>query len=218
MSTRIEGRPPSVILASQTVKVQALEAGAGDYVTKPFRLRELIARMRSGLRRIRARLLLHAPVLRVGQLELETEHRLLRKTGREIHLSPKEFELLAFLIQHKDIPITHARLSRAVWGHEYGSEPGYLSRDQFRQFVLPPGWAQDDTAVAVKSQRQPVSFVEARRFGDRLRNPDRQAVPPFGNRGFISHMYLLKIRPPSNQAWAQLLRLAALRPTLPAQG
>jgi two-component system KDP operon response regulator KdpE len=107
-------------------KIQALEAGADDYVTKPFRLRELIARMRSVLRRTGADLVLHTPVLRVGQLELETEHRTLRKIGREIHLSPKEFELLAFLMQHKDIPITHARLLRAVWGHDYGNEPDYL--------------------------------------------------------------------------------------------
>jgi two-component system KDP operon response regulator KdpE len=57
---------------------------------------------------------------------LETEHRVLRKAGREIHLSPKEFELLAFLMQHKDIPVTHARLLRAVWGFEYGNEPDYL--------------------------------------------------------------------------------------------
>jgi two-component system KDP operon response regulator KdpE len=54
------------------------------------------------------------------------EHRTLRKAGREIHLSPKEFELLAFLMQHKDVPVTHAKLLRAVWGPEYGDEPDYL--------------------------------------------------------------------------------------------
>jgi two-component system KDP operon response regulator KdpE len=65
-------------------------------------------------------------VLRAGELELELEHRILRKGGKEIHLSPKEFEVLAFLMQHKDIPVTHARLLRAVWGFEYGNEPDYL--------------------------------------------------------------------------------------------
>ena len=107
-------------------KVKALEAGADDYITKPFRLRELIARMRAVLRRTGADGVLHAPVLRSGQLELQVEHRTLRKAGREIHLSPKEFELLAFLVQHKDVPVTHAKLLRAVWGPEYGNEPDYL--------------------------------------------------------------------------------------------
>ncbi|HMF79335.1 MAG TPA: response regulator transcription factor [Bryobacteraceae bacterium] len=107
-------------------KVQALEAGADDYVTKPFRLRELIARLRAVLRRTGADGVLQSPVLRVGQLELEVEHRTLRKAGRQIHLTPKEFELLAFLMQHKDFPVTHARLLRAVWGPEYGNEPDYL--------------------------------------------------------------------------------------------
>src|ERR1035441_742697 len=107
-------------------KVQALEAGADDYITKPFRLRELIVRIRAVLRRTGTDAALATPVLRVGLLELETEHRILRKAGREVHLTPKEFELLAFLMQHRDIPVTHARLLRAVWGSEYGNEPDYV--------------------------------------------------------------------------------------------
>jgi two-component system KDP operon response regulator KdpE len=69
---------------------------------------------------------LGTPAVRVGLLELETEHRILRKAGREVHLTPKEFDLLAFLMQHRDIPVTHARLLRAVWGSEYGNEPDYV--------------------------------------------------------------------------------------------
>src|SRR3984885_1512892 len=107
-------------------KVQALEAGADDYITKPFRLRELIARLRAVLRRTGVEGRAQTPVLRAGQLELELEHRMLRKAGRDIHLSPKEFELLAFLMQHKDVPLTRGRLLRAVWGPEYGNESDYL--------------------------------------------------------------------------------------------
>jgi two-component system KDP operon response regulator KdpE len=107
-------------------KVQAFEAGADDYITKPFRLRELIARLRAVLRRTGVDAPLHTPVLCVGHLELEAEHRILRKAGREIHLTPKEFDLLAFLMHHKDIPVTHARLLRAVWGADYGNEPDYV--------------------------------------------------------------------------------------------
>jgi two-component system KDP operon response regulator KdpE len=104
-------------------KVQALD---DDYITKPFRLHELTARLRSVLRRTGVGAVLQTPVVRVRELELELEHRVLRKAGKEIHLSPKEFELLAFLMQHKDVPLTHARLLRAVWGLEYGSEPDYI--------------------------------------------------------------------------------------------
>ena len=107
-------------------KVQALEAGADDYVTKPFRLRELIARLRAVLRRTGADAMMHTPVLRVGQLELEMERRILRKAGKEIHLTPKELELLAFLMRHQNIPVTHAKLLRAVWGSEYGNESDYV--------------------------------------------------------------------------------------------
>jgi two-component system, OmpR family, KDP operon response regulator KdpE len=107
-------------------KVRALETGADDYITKPFRLRELVARVRAVLRRTGTDPTAHTPLLRIGHLELELEHRMLRKAGREIHLSPKEFELLAFLMQHKDVPLTRARLLRAVWGPEYGNETDYL--------------------------------------------------------------------------------------------
>jgi two-component system KDP operon response regulator KdpE len=107
-------------------KVLALEAGADDYVTKPFHFRELVARLRSVLRRIGAEGAPLPPVLRAGDLELVLEHRTLRKAGRIIHLSPKEFELLAFLMQHKNIPVVHARILRTIWGPEYGDEPDYL--------------------------------------------------------------------------------------------
>jgi two-component system KDP operon response regulator KdpE len=107
-------------------KVEALEAGADDYVTKPFLLRELLARVQAILRRSHNEEAPQARFLRAGELEVDLESRLLRKNGQEIHLSPKEFELLALLMRHPGVPFTHSRLLRGVWGAEYGGELEYL--------------------------------------------------------------------------------------------
>ena len=107
-------------------QVQALDAGADDYVTKPFRFRELTARLRAVLRRTRTSDDSPAVVLRAGNLELDLEHRILRKAGTAVHLPPTEFELLEFMMQHKGVPVTHTKLLRAIWGPEYGSELEYL--------------------------------------------------------------------------------------------
>lgn len=113
---------------SQEDKVQALGAGADDYITKPFQFQELLARMGAVWRRTGSAsgTLPQAPTLCAGKLELDLERRILTKAGKPIHLSPKEFDLLAVLMQHKGIPLTHARLLRTVWGLEYGNEPDYL--------------------------------------------------------------------------------------------
>jgi two-component system KDP operon response regulator KdpE len=107
-------------------KIEALEAGADDYVTKPFLARELTARMQAVLRRIRVGSVEGAPVLRAGKLELDVERRTLRRGGEEVRLTPTEFELLRYFMQHRDVAIEHARLLQAVWGPEYGQELEYL--------------------------------------------------------------------------------------------
>jgi two-component system KDP operon response regulator KdpE len=106
--------------------VQALEAGADDYVTKPFRLRELLARLGAVQRRTRADHMNHKAIRQAGDLELDVCNRMLRKSGIEIHLSQKEFDILSFLMSHPDTPVPHARLLQAVWGPEYGGETEYL--------------------------------------------------------------------------------------------
>jgi two-component system KDP operon response regulator KdpE len=107
-------------------KVHALEAGADDYVTKPFRLRELIARLRAVLRRTRALDMQEPPVLQAGSLAMDLHRRILWRGGKQVHLSPKEFELLAFMMQNQGAPLTHVKLLRSVWGPEYGNELEYL--------------------------------------------------------------------------------------------
>jgi two-component system KDP operon response regulator KdpE len=105
-------------------KVLALDAGADDYVVKPFGMQELLARIRAALRR------------RVPQAEetsftakdfsMNFEARLVTVRGHEVHLTPKEFELLRHLVLNAGKPLTHRRLLQAVWGPDYGDEPEYL--------------------------------------------------------------------------------------------
>jgi two-component system KDP operon response regulator KdpE len=107
-------------------KIQTLEAGADDYVTKPFLFRELLARLRAILRRTGGSPRVGCAVLRAGALELDIGSRTLRKSGVEIHLSPIEFDLLSMLMQNVGASIEHSRLLRAIWGPEYGAELEYL--------------------------------------------------------------------------------------------
>jgi len=107
-------------------KIEALDAGADDYITKPFHVRELAARIRAIVRRAKAARPNEAAPLKVGDLELDPARRLVTKAGAEIRLTPKEFEMLRFLMSHASLPITHARILKEVWGPDYGSELEYL--------------------------------------------------------------------------------------------
>jgi two-component system, OmpR family, KDP operon response regulator KdpE len=106
--------------------VQALEAGADDYITKPIRFRELLARMAAVLRRIRPEDNGEPEVLRVGELELDMRRHVLCRNGEPVHLTPTEFHLLALLMENQGFPVTHVKLLRSIWGPEYGSELDYL--------------------------------------------------------------------------------------------
>jgi two-component system, OmpR family, KDP operon response regulator KdpE len=111
---------------SEEDKVRALDAGADDYITKPFFVGELTARIRAVLRRTQAPHLDEEQLVRVGSIELDPVRRIVRKAGRTIHFTPKEFELLHYLMARPGAAIPHARLLTVVWGAEYGSELEYL--------------------------------------------------------------------------------------------
>src|SRR5580700_462608 len=101
-------------------KIEALDAGADDYVTKPFQFLELTARLRSANRRFRARTHSEDRPITVGDITLDPPARRVIKKGKEIRMTPKEFELLHTLMQHAGRPLAHQRLLALVWGAEYG--------------------------------------------------------------------------------------------------
>jgi two-component system, OmpR family, KDP operon response regulator KdpE len=126
---RLSPRLPILMLTvrdSPDDKIDALDAGADDYVTKPFHVGELMARVRSAVRRSQATQENQDTVITIGDIELDSERRLVRKAGKTIHLTPKEFDLLRHLMLHAGRPQTHARLLTSLWGSEYGNEVEYL--------------------------------------------------------------------------------------------
>jgi two-component system KDP operon response regulator KdpE len=107
-------------------KVEALEMGADDYVTKPFSTRELIARIRTAIRRVQAPARAEDAPIEIGELRLEPVRRIVTKRGRAVHLTRKEFEILHCLMSRAGRVITYARLLTAVWGADCREEVEYL--------------------------------------------------------------------------------------------
>jgi two-component system KDP operon response regulator KdpE len=105
-------------------KVKALDAGADDYVTKPFGTDELLARLRALIRRSAQPG--GSPLVELGELSIDLADRSVRRGGEEVHLTPIEFDLVAVLARHRGRLITHRQLLREVWGPEYGAETHYL--------------------------------------------------------------------------------------------
>lgn len=130
---RGEGRTlPIVILSSRTDEagiVQALEAGADDYVTKPFGMRELAARLRVALRH-KLQQQGEKPVFHTGELSVDLVRRIVQVGGAEVKLSPKEYDILRALVQHAGKVLTHRHLLREVWG---GNEDVQYLRVYIRQ-------------------------------------------------------------------------------------
>jgi two-component system, OmpR family, KDP operon response regulator KdpE len=120
---------PVIILSVRNTekdKVAALDAGADDYVTKPFGIEELLARIRAALRRSASTPENGPRSFESRDLEIDFLTRRVRANGNDVRLTPKEFELLRYLIAHEGKPVTHRELLQAIWGPDYGDEPEYL--------------------------------------------------------------------------------------------
>jgi two-component system KDP operon response regulator KdpE len=106
-------------------KVAALDAGADDYVTKPYNAPELLARIRAALRRLPSAQGPTGPV-RLGSVEVDFDTRRVTSRGRHLRLTPKEFELLRYFVTHPNKVLSHRELLQAVWGPDYGDQVDYL--------------------------------------------------------------------------------------------
>jgi two-component system KDP operon response regulator KdpE len=126
---RTESRIPIIVLSvkgEETIKVEALDAGADDYVTKPFNVNELLARVRAALRRTVVPEQGDTPIIAVGDFLIDIPARRVEVRNQEVHLTPKEFDLLVFLTRHPGKVVTHRALLAAVWGPNSVQQPEYL--------------------------------------------------------------------------------------------
>jgi len=126
---RTKGNTPVIVLSvreEEREKVEALNLGADDYLTKPFGVNELLARIRVSLRHAAGSSSGAEPVFRSGDLEVDVERRRVLVCGSEVHLTPTEYELLKTFVAHPDKVMTDRMLLQHVWGPEYGSEAHYL--------------------------------------------------------------------------------------------
>lgn len=119
---RTWSKVPIIVLSvrdSENDKIAALDAGADDYLTKPFSLDELLARMRAVLRRVGQDTEPEASVFKAGDLVIDFSRRRVTLSGQEVHLTPTEYELLKFMAQHPDRVLTHHHLLSKIWDDDH---------------------------------------------------------------------------------------------------
>jgi two-component system KDP operon response regulator KdpE len=154
------GTIPIVVLSSredEAGKVQALDLGADDYVTKPFGMNELLARMRAAMRH-QLQTQGERPVFRVGDLSVDLVRRIVRVNDGEVKLSPKEYELLRILVQHAGKVLTHRFVLRQVWGEATDTQYLRVYIRSLRQKIEP-------------NPERPVYILTETGIGYRLRDP-----------------------------------------------
>jgi two-component system KDP operon response regulator KdpE len=126
---RAESRIPIIVLSvkgEEAIKVEALDAGADDYVTKPFNVNELLARVRAALRRASTPEQPDVAAIEIGDFRIDPQAHRVEVKGHEIRLTPKEFDLLIYLARHPGKVVTHHALLAAVWGPNSVQQPEYL--------------------------------------------------------------------------------------------
>ena len=119
---------PIIVLSArdrESEKIEALDLGADDFVNKPFGVGELLARMRTALRH-RMQRNAETPILKLGTLEVDNVRHWVRRSGQDVKLTPKEFELLSFLSRHAGKVLTHRQILTAVWGPAHTEDTQYL--------------------------------------------------------------------------------------------
>jgi two-component system KDP operon response regulator KdpE len=120
---------PIIVLSArgrEQDKVAALDLGADDYLTKPFGVEELLARIRVALRHAASRGAPPAPVFEAGELRVDLVRREVRRNGQEVHLTPTEYKLLTLMIRHAGKVLTHRQLLKEVWGVNYVGQSHYV--------------------------------------------------------------------------------------------
>lgn len=126
---RATSQIPIIVLSvrgEERTKVEALDAGADDYVTKPFSTKELLARVRAALRRSTVKDAPPVQTIDVGDFHIDLETRSVRVKDRSVHLTPKEFDLLVYIAQRSGKVLTHRALLSAIWGDNSVEQPEYL--------------------------------------------------------------------------------------------
>jgi two-component system KDP operon response regulator KdpE len=162
---RARSQVPIIVLSvkgEERTKVQALDAGADDYVTKPFGMTELLARVRANLRRFPSQDA-ESGVIAVGDFRVDLDAHTVSMHGREVRLTPKEFELITYFARHPGKVITHRALLTAVWGGNSTEQPEYLRvfigqlRKKIEADPSAPRYILTDPWVGYRFEPSPVS-------------------------------------------------------------